>query len=65
MIRELMNTKQAAEYLQLSKPHLDRLRLAGGGPRFAKIGKGVRYRKVDLDAWVESRLVSSTSEKAA
>lgn len=59
---EILDTKEAAGYVRLGKPTLDRLRISGGGPRFAKLGGAVRYRKVDLDTWLESRLVSSTSE---
>lgn len=62
MTTELLKTSQAAEYLGLSKPTLERYRTFGGGPRFAKLGKAVRYRKCDLDDWLVARLVRSTSE---
>jgi len=62
MTTDILNTKEAASYVRLGKPTLDRLRISGGGPRFAKLGGAVRYRKADLDAWLESRLLSSTSE---
>ena len=61
---EILTTPEAANYVRLGKPTLDRLRLTGGGPKFAKLGGAVRYRKADLDAWLESKLVSSTSEAA-
>lgn len=57
----LFKTREAAEYLRLSKPTLERFRVSGGGPVFAKLGGAVRYRQSDLDAWLESRLASSTS----
>lgn len=60
----LLKTPGAASYLSLSAVTLERLRVTGGGPRFCKLGKAVRYRKVDLDAWLESRVVRSTSEGA-
>ena len=41
---------------------LERFRLTGKGPMFAKLGGSVRYRRCDLDAWIESRLVRSTSQ---
>jgi len=37
--------------------------VTGEGPRYSKLGGSVRYRRCDLDAWLESRLVSSTSEE--
>lgn len=61
---DIFKTTQAAQYLGLSKPTLERFRTSGGGPKFAKLGASVRYRKCDLDAWLESRLVRSTSEGA-
>lgn len=63
MTPDILNTEQTAEYLGLSKPTLERMRLKGNGPKFAKLGSSVRYRKADLDAWLESRLVRSTSEQ--
>lgn len=63
MTPEILNTEQSAEYLGLSKPTLERMRLKGNGPKFAKLNSSVRYRKADLDAWLESRLVRSTSER--
>lgn len=43
----------AARYLGVDPSWLYRLRADGGGPRFFKIGRIVRYDRDDLDAWVE------------
>lgn len=59
---ELLNQRQAAEQLGLSTRTLERLRLTGSGPRYAKLGARVLYRQVDVDAWVAEHLRSSTSE---
>jgi excisionase family DNA binding protein len=60
----LLTTKEAATYLRLAKPTLERFRLAGSGPAFCKMGeKSVRYRKADLDDWLASRLRRSTSDQ--
>lgn len=61
---EVLNTPEAARYVRLSKPTLERFRISGDGPAFLKLGGAVRYRKTDLDAWLESRLTRSTSEEA-
>lgn len=59
----LLDTAQAAEYIGLAKQTLHQKRLSGDGPKFCKIGRAVRYRKEDLDAWVESfKTVSSLAE---
>lgn len=57
----ILNTAEAANYTRLGKPTLERLRVSGEGPVYVKLGGAVRYRKADLDEWVESRLTRSTS----
>ena len=32
----------------------------GRGPRFIKVGRHVRYRRSDIEAWLETRTCSST-----
>ncbi len=59
---DIMTTKEAAGYVRLGKPTLEHYRITGYGPVYCKLGGAVRYRKADLDAWLESRLVKSTSE---
>lgn len=63
----MYDTKGAARYLggikkPLSERTLQRNRQIGGGPRFIRVGRLIRYRKSDLDAWLESRVRTSTSE---
>jgi predicted DNA-binding transcriptional regulator AlpA len=36
-------------------------RLTGGGPRFIRVGRLVRYRRADVEEWLDSRTVTSTS----
>jgi excisionase family DNA binding protein len=55
-------TAEAADYLKISKRTLERLRLTGGGPKYAKAGRRVLYRKSWLDQWLEGRCFTSTSE---
>lgn len=62
-ISQILTTIEAAEYLRLGKPTLERFRLTGEGPKFCKLGGAVRYRLPDLDRWLESHLINSTSEK--
>jgi ParB-like chromosome segregation protein Spo0J len=58
----MLTTKEASDYLKLSIRSLERMRLEGSGPRYLKLRSSVRYRLSDLEAFVASRLVSSTSE---
>jgi excisionase family DNA binding protein len=52
----LMTIDQVAEYTQLPKNTLYKMRSEGQGPRAARLGKHLRYRKSDVDAWIVSRL---------
>lgn len=56
-----VDTADAAKLTGLAKSTLEKLRVAGTGPRYLKLGKVVRYRRADLDAWLDARLVASTS----
>lgn len=62
---KMLDVKSAARRVGLSKSTLDKMRVFGGGPRFAKLGsRRVAYDIADLDAWVAERLRNSTSEAA-
>jgi len=61
-MEEYFKTPEAANYTKTSVPNLERKRLRGDGPPYAKIGKSVIYRRADLDAWLARHLVRSTSE---
>lgn len=60
----LLTQREAARVLRLSERTLERLRVTGNGPVYVKAGRSVRYREADLEAWIASRVVSSTSEEA-
>jgi excisionase family DNA binding protein len=57
----LLTENQAAEFLNLSTRTLQAWRIKGGGPRFARLGRAVRYRQADLNEWLESRTLVHTS----
>jgi predicted site-specific integrase-resolvase len=59
--RALLRSKQAAERLGLSRSTLAKVRLAGDGPVFLKLGKAVRYHPEDLESCLAGRRRSSTS----
>lgn len=60
----IFDTREAAARVRLSKNTLERFRVQGTGPAYVKLGGAVRYRETDLDAWLESRLTQSTSERS-
>jgi len=61
-ISMMFTTDKAAEYLGLRDTTLEAWRCRGGGPVFLKLGKAVRYRKEDLDKFLDARARTSTSE---
>lgn len=57
----LLDVRQAAARLGLSKSTLDKMRCRGVGPKFVKsTNHAVRYDPKDLDAWIEARRRQST-----
>ena len=52
----LMTIDEVAAYIQLPKNTLYKLRSQGNGPRAARLGRHLRYRRSDVDAWITARL---------
>jgi hypothetical protein len=61
--RQVFDTEGAAEYLGVSRQLLELMRVSGGGPRYAKLGRLVRYRRPSLDEWLIERERTHTSEE--
>ena len=62
---EILDTFQAAEFLGLSASTMAKLRCAGNGPAFYKVGvsgKRVLYRRADLETWLLAQRRTSTSD---
>ena len=57
-----LTVKEACAYIPCALSTLSKLRTAGGGPRFIKLGKKVLYDTRDLDAWVEAHKQASTAD---
>lgn len=61
---ELINERMAAETLAVAVRTLQWWRIRGGGPKFVKLGRAVRYRRSDLLAWIDANTRRSTSATA-
>lgn len=48
----LATAKEVAEFLRTTETQLSRLRYEGHGPQFIKLGRSVRYRWEDVQAWI-------------
>lgn len=65
-VSELLTTAEAAAYLCVSKAFLERDRWAGARIPFIRVGsRSVRYRRTDLETYVEKRMRRSTSDRAS
>ena len=49
--------KELEAKLALPERTLDQWRYVGKGPRFVRVGRHVRYRDEDIDAWVAEHTV--------
>lgn len=58
----VLNTVAAAARLGLAVSTLEKLRCTGGGPAYCKLNRRVVYLPSDLDSWIASRRVNSTSQ---
>ena len=64
--RGVLTPDEAADYLGVTSHHLRRLRGVGGGPKFLPWGaRTIRYRKVDLEAWLDSQPTASNTTEAS
>jgi triosephosphate isomerase len=63
----LLTPLQAGAYLgDITCRQLADFRQRGHGPKYVAIGhRTIRYRKADLDAWVDSKVRRSTAERTA
>lgn len=55
MAVQLMTTEETAAMLLVSKATLYSWRYKGTGPRAYRIGKGLRYDRADVLAWLATR----------
>jgi excisionase family DNA binding protein len=53
--RPLASTKEVAAYLGVPVGTLHNWRYQGTGPRAAKVGRSLRYRWADVEAWLDQR----------
>ncbi len=51
---ELVSTAQLAGYLQVPVATLAAWRYRGGGPPGIRVGRHIRYRRADVERWLEA-----------
>ncbi len=61
-MQKLLNEKQVSELTGRAVTTLQKDRLKGIGLRYVRLGRLVRYRPQDVEAWIEQNLRCSTSD---
>jgi hypothetical protein len=53
---EIDDTEGTARYLKITEKGLRNMRYRGEGPPACKVSSLVRYRKTDVDRWLDERV---------
>lgn len=59
---KVLMCRDAARIIGLSESTLAKMRLNGSGPVYCKLGRRVVYRAADLELWLQSRIVTDTTD---
>lgn len=66
MEHDLLNEREAAKLLSISPATMNRWRCERVGPDFLRVSRrAIRYRRCDLERWLEARVVSMGSRRLA
>jgi excisionase family DNA binding protein len=60
----VLTIDQAADYLQVPVTTMRAWRAKGYGPPGFLLGKHLRYRRVDVDAWLQAESTAQTANPA-
>ncbi len=52
---QLLTTAQVADFLQVPVSTIHQWRYRGEGPRAARVGRHLRFRRADVDAWLDQQ----------
>lgn len=56
----LLWPEEVAEVLGVPAGTLANWRYQGRGPDFVKVGRHVRYRRLDVDTWIDQRIMRAS-----
>jgi len=51
----LLDIDQLATYIGVPRQTIYRWRMEGKGPRASKLGRHLRYRRADIDEWIQDQ----------
>ena len=58
---QLLSVKEVVAEYGMSEPLWNRLRGTGGGPKYLKIKSSVRYRRSEIERWLNEQQRDSTA----
>ncbi|GFO60943.1 hypothetical protein GMST_32680 [Geomonas silvestris] len=59
---ELLTTEQVAALLQMRVSTIQQWRWRGIGPSYARLGRTIRYRRSDVEAYIARRMANGTED---
>jgi predicted DNA-binding transcriptional regulator AlpA len=60
-----VSERDGSHYIGLSVAYLRKARRQGRGPAYLRIGRTIRYRIADLDAWLDAHRVVTRESRAS
>jgi predicted DNA-binding transcriptional regulator AlpA len=60
-----IRVQDAAALTSMSVSKLNLLRLTGGGPRFLRFGRSIRYKLAEVISWMDAGLASTSEADAS
>ncbi|THJ64591.1 helix-turn-helix domain-containing protein [Arthrobacter echini] len=61
----MLTAPQLSEWLGTTSGNLAQMRYLGTGPKFVKLGRAVRYRQSDVEAWLGAQTRQQTGEQVS
>lgn len=62
-ISPLLLPGEAADILKVAEVTMRSWRVKGSGPAYVRVGNQIRYRRADIEAFIEAQLRNSTSQQ--
>jgi predicted DNA-binding transcriptional regulator AlpA len=59
---EVMNDKQAARFIGISVATIRKWRFERKGPSYVRLGRSIRYFRVDLESFIEAKRINVMEE---
>jgi excisionase family DNA binding protein len=62
-VEPLLSTDEVSRVLVIPAGTLANWRWMGTGPRFLRVGRHVRYRRTDVEAWIDAQVHAAAADR--